>query len=206
MMSVTSWSSLVGWFAPHALIRILLIECLNRYDRRPRLHPRLLTLHLSFLQASPLRNTALGGSPLFHSSRNRFSFAWQVDPFPPHLRRSYLRHLLLTVSLPSSVRNTLLLFALSDMTVQCTCCRDGSGSLAVPDAGHTKQHAEGRSGRHMLIWSLLLVRFANRTGGGAIRQVLNRKLSVAFQKLQFTAAEMTRQQFMMQGVLDRVHR
>ena len=29
---------------------------------------------------------------------------------------------------------------------------------------------------------------------------------MAFEKWQFTAAEMTRQQFMMQGVLDRVHR
>ena len=85
MMSVTPWSSLVGWFAPHALNRILLIECLNTYDRRPRLHPRLLALHLSFLQASPLRNTALGGSPLSHSSRNRFSFARQVDPLPPRI-------------------------------------------------------------------------------------------------------------------------
>ena len=55
-----------------------------------------------------------------------------------------------------------------------------------------------------MIWSLLLVRFANRAGGGAIRQVLNRKLSIAFEKRQF--AEMTRQQFMMQVVLDPVHR
>ena len=86
MMSVTPWSSLVGWFAPHALNRILLIECLNTYDRRPRPHPRLLALHLSFLQASPLRNTALGGSPRFNSSRNRFSFvARQVDPLPPRI-------------------------------------------------------------------------------------------------------------------------
>ena len=83
VVSVTSWSSLVDWFAPHALNRILLTECLNRYDRRPRLHPRLLTLHLSSLQASPLRNTPLGGFPLFHSSRNRFSFARQVGPLPP---------------------------------------------------------------------------------------------------------------------------
>ena len=83
VVSVTSWSSLVDWFAPHALNRILLTECLNRYDRRPRLHPRLLTLHLSPLQASPLRNTPLGGFPLFHSSRNRFSFARQVGPLPP---------------------------------------------------------------------------------------------------------------------------
>ena len=67
-------------------------------------------------------------------------------------------------------------------------------------AGRTKQHDEGRSGMH------LLVRFANRAGGGAIRQVLNRELSMAFEELQFTAAEMARQQFMMQGVLDRVHR
>ena len=36
--------------------------------------------------------------------------------------------------------------------------------------------------------------------------MLNRKLSMAFEKWQFTAAEMTRQQFMMQGVLDLVHR
>ena len=58
----------------------------------------------------------------------------------------------------------------------------------------------------MLIWSLLLVRFANRAGGGAIRQVLNRGLSMAFEKLQSTAAEVARQQSMMQGVLDQVHR
>ena len=73
-------------------------------------------------------------------------------------------------------------------------------------AGRAKQHAEGRSGRHMLIWSLLLVLFANRAGGGAIRQVLNRGLSMAFEKLQSTAAEVARQQSMMQGVLDQVHR
>ena len=31
--------------------------------------------------------------------------------------------------------------------------------------------------------------FANRAGGGAIRQVMNRKLWIAFEKWQFTAAE-----------------
>ena len=84
MMSVTSWSSLVGFVPwPHVLNQILSIECFNGYDRRPRLHPRLLTLHLSFMEAHlRLRNTLVGGSPLFHGSRNRFSFARQVQPPP----------------------------------------------------------------------------------------------------------------------------
>ena len=62
-MSVTSWSSLVG-FAPHALNRILLIECFNGYDRRPRLHPRLLP---RALRRSYLRHLLLTVSlpPLF---------------------------------------------------------------------------------------------------------------------------------------------
>ena len=50
------------------------------------------------------------------------------------------------------------------------------------------------------------LKFANRAGGGAIKQVLNRKLSIASEKRQFAAAEMTRQQFVMQVVLDPVHR
>ena len=43
-------------------------------------------------------------------------------------------------------------------------------------------------------------------GGGAIRQMLNRQLSMTIEKWQFTAAEMPREQFMVQGVLDLVHR
>ena len=39
-----------------------------------------------------------------------------------------------------------------------------------------------------------------------IEVMLNRKLSMASERWQFTAAEMTRQQFMTHGVLDLVHR
>ena len=48
------------------------------------------------------------------------------------------------------------------------------------------------------------LKFANRMGGGAIRRMLNRKLSMAWEKWQFTAAEMARQQFMMQGAINRM--
>ena len=191
MMSVTSWSSLVDWFAPHALNRILLTECLNRYDRRPRLHPRLLTLHLSSVKwLSPLPH--LAQSLLFRSAGG---------PSPPaHCGAATF------VTFSSRCLCPLLSATLSPSPLFQTWQFNAHAAEMARYAGRAKQHAEGRSGRHMLIWSLLLVRFANRAGGGAIRQVLNRKLSVAFQKLQFTAAEMTRQQFMMQGVLNRVHR
>ena len=41
------------------------------------------------------------------------------------------------------------------------------------------------------------MKFANRMGGEAIRRMLNRKLSMAWEKWQFTAAEVARQQFML---------
>merc|ERR1711865_640927 len=41
-------------------------------------------------------------------------------------------------------------------------------------------------------------------GGGAIRRMLNRKLSMAWEKWQFTAAEMARQQFLLAGALNRM--
>ena len=176
MMSVTSWSSSVGWFASHALNRILLTECLNRYDRRPRLHPRPLTLHLSFLQASPLRNTPLGGPPLFHCSRNRFSFARQVGPLPrrtaAQLPSSPSPHGVSVLFCPQH-SPPLLSATLSPSSLFQTWQSNAHAAemARYSYAGRTKQHDEGRSGMH------LLVRFANRAGGGAIRQVLNRELA-----------------------------
>merc|ERR1712086_495396 len=164
MMSVASWSSLVGWFAPHALNRILLTECLNSYDRRPRLHPRLLTLHLSPLQASPLRNTPLGGFPLFHSSRNRFSFARQVGPLPPRTAAQ--------LPSPPSPHGVSALFC-PQHSPPLRSFRHGSSMhllqrwLAMQGALSSMLKA-GAAGIIMLIWSLLPVRFANRAGGGAI--------------------------------------
>merc|ERR1711934_1347992 len=49
------------------------------------------------------------------------------------------------------------------------------------------------------------LKFANRMGGGAIRRMLNRKLSMAWEKWQFEAEEMKRQQLLLRGLMRMIH-